>query len=105
MKRQNQSTMCEEFVEAHPLDWRYCDSWGYWLRWNGYWWERDEVRAIREAVRHEYGADAFEVNGIVTLLMAHPVYATRPAEWDQRQDLLACPNGTVDLRTGQLKDP
>ena len=113
-------------VHRHGDDLRYCYAWKQWLVWDGRRWKRDdgdgiEMRAkeTARALLHEAG-DCVDPNEQKALashalkmqsyprLQAMIAYArsevpTRAEEWDTDRWLLNCPNGTVDLRTGQLR--
>ena len=117
----------ERFVERHGKNVRYCYPWAKWLTWTGVRWERDDAgRAhclAKETVRSIYReAAAAEDEGARKALAQH---ATRseaeariramlelaksevpvsPDELDADPWLLNAPNGTVDLRTGELRD-
>jgi putative DNA primase/helicase len=117
----------ERFVADHGEDVRYCYPWGKWLVWSGTRWERDDAggvhRLAKETVRGIYreAADA-EDDGRRKALAQH---ATRseaeskiramlelakselpvsPDELDGDPWLLNAENGTVDLRSGELRD-
>jgi putative DNA primase/helicase len=114
-------------IHRHGQDLRYCYAWKQWLDWDGRRWKRDdgdgiEMRA-KETARAllREAADCTDTNEQKTLathalkmqslarLQAMITYArsevpARPEEWDTDRWLLNCPNGTVDLRTGQKRD-
>ncbi len=115
----------ERFVARHGDDIRYCYPWGRWLVWNGARWERDEsgkvhkrakdtVRSIyaeaaaegddeqrKALVKHARGSEA--KNKIEAMLeLAKSEVPVSPDELDANPLLLNVPNGTVDLRTGEL---
>lgn len=116
----------ERFVARHGRDMRYCYPWAKWLVWAGSRWERDNAgrvhRLAKETVRSIYGeAAAAEDEGARKAIAQH---ATRseaeakikamlelaksevpisPDELDADPWLFNTPNGTVDLRTGELR--
>jgi len=116
----------ERFIANHGEDVRYCYPWGKWLVWTGARWERDDAgkvhRLAKETVRRIYSeAAAAEDKDLRKALANH---ATRseaeakiramlelvksevpasPDELDADPWLLNTPNGTVDLRTGELR--
>jgi putative DNA primase/helicase len=115
----------ERFVSRHGRDVRYCYPWAKWLIWTGARWERDEAgrvhRMAKETVRNIYReASVAEDEGVRKAIAQH---ATRsesearikamlelaksevpvsPDELDAAPWLLNAPNGTIDLRTGEL---
>ena len=116
----------ERLVCRHGEDLRYCHVWGRWLGWTGRRWERDEtdgtVRRMKDTVRAIYaeaaGAPTPEerkavaawaqkseaearINAAINL--ARSELPVRPAELDADQWALNVPNGTLDLRSGELR--
>ncbi len=117
----------ERFVARHGDDIRYCYPWGRWLVWNGARWERDEsgkvhkrakdtVRSIyaeaaaegdderrKSLVKHARASEA--KNKIEAMLeLAKSEVPVSPDELDPNPLLLNAPNGTIDLRTGELRE-
>lgn len=116
----------ERFVKRHGEDVRYCYPWRRWLVWTGRRWERDEsgmvhrlakatVRSIYEEVAAaEDDAERKALVGHATRSEAEPKMRAMlelakselpvsPDEIDVDPWLLNTPNGTVDLRTGELR--
>ena len=94
---------------------RYARGLGFYV-WNGRTWEPSETR-VRSAI-HSMGAAlmmagrlrearAFgatsRIDAMLTELRAVPTVAVDASQFDSRPDLLAFRNGTVELRTGQLR--
>src|SRR5215210_1254885 len=115
----------ERFIERHGEDVRYCYPWSKWLVWAGVRWERDESgrvhRLAKEAVRGIYGEAAAaededrrkalakhatrseSADRIKAMLeLAKSEVPVSPDKLDANPWLLNAPNGTVDLRTGEL---
>ncbi len=118
----------ERFVLRYGQDVRYCYPWGKWLVWTGARWERDEAgkvhRLAKEAVRSIYqeaaaaedenrrkalakhATSSEAKNRIEAMLeLAKSDVPVSPDELDADPWLLNAPNGTVDLRTGELRSP
>jgi putative DNA primase/helicase len=116
----------ERFIEHHGEDVRYCYPWGKWLVWSGVRWERDEAGKVhkraKETVRSIYGeaaaaededrrkalakhATASEAEGKIRAMveLAKSEVPVSPDELDAQPSLLNALNGTVDLRTGELR--
>jgi P4 family phage/plasmid primase-like protien len=117
----------ERFVAQHGENVRYCYPWAKWLVWTGARWERDDsgrahklakttVRGIyreaseavgedrrkalaKHAARSE-GADKIKA----MLELAKSEVPAAPDELDADPRLLNAPNGTIDLRTGALRE-
>jgi P4 family phage/plasmid primase-like protien len=116
----------ERFVAQHGANVRYCYPWGRFLVWTGARWERDEAgkvyRLAKETVRSIYQEAAEAENETRRKALAQ--HATRseaetkikamlelakseipvsPEELDAAPWLLNAPNGTVDLRSAELR--
>ena len=119
----------ERLVAAHGDDLRYVHPWRRWLWWNGQRWavdvtgevERRAVETVRsiyaEAERAEDGeerkriarhATASEsrtrIDAMIALARSLPGIPVEPERLDADLWLLNCLNGTVDLRTGKLRE-
>ena len=117
----------ERFVARHGEDARYCYPWGKWLVWTGARWERDDagrvhrlaketVRAIyaeaaaaededrRKALARHATASESEKKVKAMLELAKSEVPVSPDDLDADPWLLNAPNGTVDLRTGELRE-
>jgi P4 family phage/plasmid primase-like protien len=117
----------ERFVTDHGGGVRYCYPWASWLVWTGTRWERDEtgkaqrlaketVRAIyREASEAEdedrrkalakHAARSESADKIRAMLeLAKSEVPVSPDELDAEPFLLNAKNGTIDLRTGDLRE-
>jgi putative DNA primase/helicase len=115
-------------VDRHGTDLRYCHGLGLWLIWNGQMWVRDDtghlwrmakdtVLAIAgEAAREPYPIDrelllkhgvksqsSARLEAMVRLARSEPEFAVRIDDLDRAPFLLNVQNGTVDLRTGELR--
>jgi putative DNA primase/helicase len=116
-------------VAAHGEDLRYCAPWKKWLVWDGCRWARDErqvprerAKAITSAMLHEASAlptgdlqkalaehalrsqKVERLRGMIELAQSDPAVALVPADFDADPWLLTVNNGTLDLRTGQLRE-
>ncbi|MDF9409063.1 MAG: hypothetical protein A4E52_01864 [Pelotomaculum sp. PtaB.Bin013] len=107
---------------------RYCYQWGKWLLWDGKRWVKDNTggiyRLAKETVRRMY-AEASDIpdedtrralvnhalksesearlRAMVNLAQSEPGIPVTTEELDKDQWLLNCLNGTLDLRTGELR--
>ncbi|MFE9256522.1 phage/plasmid primase, P4 family [Streptomyces sp. NPDC006879] len=94
---------------------RYAPGLGFYV-WNGRTWERSEVRVRQEI--HRMGAALVlagetqkargftmttRIDALMTELRSVPTVHVDAAEFDNRPDLLSFKNGTVNLRTGELR--
>jgi putative DNA primase/helicase len=118
----------QRFVTAYGEELRYCAPWKKWLVWDGRRWARDERHQVREyakavtrAMLHEAAdlpAGAVQqalaehalrsqkverLRGMIELAQSDPVVACVPADFDADPWLLTVANGTLDLRTAQLR--
>jgi putative DNA primase/helicase len=107
------------FAQQHAGDLRYVAGWGRWLEWTGKRWKVDDTlrafdlsRAICRAASAECNkgkvaaslASAKTVNAVQSLARADRRLAATIDQWDQDIWLLNTPAGTVDLKTGKLRD-
>lgn len=114
-------------VYRHGHSLRYCFPWGKWLVYDGKRWIKDDTGEIyrlaketvasiygeaesagdgetrkalaKHALRSESGAKIREM-----IYLARPEVPVMPEELDASADLLNTGNGTVDLRTGELRE-
>lgn len=118
----------ERFVFLYGADVHYLPAWKKWLVWDGKRWVVDEtlavVRLAKETVRAIYAEVANEstaegrkemtlhafkseadgrIRAMLNLVQAEPGIAITPAQLDTNPWLLSALNGTIDLRTGQLR--
>lgn len=119
-------TNAERFVERHGDDVRYCVSWRSWLVWDGRRWRKDDTQAAQllaqETVKAMYTEAAAETdterrkllsrhavrseaaNKVAAMLAsAEPMLPMRPTDFDTDPWVLNVLNGTMDLRTGELR--
>lgn len=115
-----EDALAQAFTAAHADTLRYCSALGGWQWYDGIRWQRDETllafdraRAIcrdtakrlsvtkREAPRL---LSAATVAAVVKLATADRRHATVASQFDSDPWLLTTPGGTVDLRTGRLRD-
>ena len=118
----------ERLVARHGSDLRYCHPWGRWLVWDGRRWQVDAtaeiMRRAKETVRAMYGEAAQEdnakrrselaswalkcerearVKSMVSLGRSEIGIPVQPDELDVDPWLLNVENGTIDLKTGELR--
>ena len=118
----------ERLVVAHGDDLRFCHPWQAWLVWDGGRWAADDTGAVERrakvTVRVMYGraagvedredrralakwAQKSESSGatrsMLSLAQSEPGVPIRPEKLDAEPWLLNVANGTLDLRTGELR--
>ena len=118
----------QRFVNQHRRDVRYCYNWKRWLIWDGSRWRIDEngeiERKAKQTVRGIYEEASRETDdgqraqvvkwarasesrsrilSTIELAKSELGIPVNPAELDANPWLLNCANGTIDLRTGELK--
>ena len=96
---------------------RYDHDVGAWYSWTGTHWCKDETEATLQLVRslaresacpaetgsRMLGSLSF-IAGAEHLSRGDPALSVTSADWDRDPLLLGTPGGTVDLRTGELRD-
>ena len=118
----------ERLVHYHGNDLHYCYEWGKWLAWNGSSWQQDDevivVQRAKDTVRRIYDEAAGAANdeerqaiakwalrsetkqridAMIDLARSEPGIAISSSLLDTDPMLLNCLNGTLDLRTGKLR--
>jgi len=106
--------------ESWKEKFRFVSAWGQWMLWNGYIWRPDDLLAhmthTRAFLRSIAGSLSLEmeakartlrradtVNKVVRLARSNEAQAAAADQWDSDPWLLGTPDGTVDLRTGELR--
>lgn len=117
-------TMAEIWAENEGVDWNYCHSWSKWLRWDGSRWMIDNTRSACRLVADEmkrasHWPESSQLSvkdkrtlcsvGKIASVLKHAetlkTIARECEDFDRDMFLLGTPNGTVDLRTGILREP
>jgi len=108
-----------EFATLHEGDLRYVAPWGQWFEWDGTRWVRDHTlrgfdlaRAICRAASARCNsatlaktiASATTVAAVERLAKADRRLAATTEQWDRDPWLLNTPGGTVNLRSGQVRE-
>ena len=118
----------QRLAARHGSDLRFCYAWGKWLIWDGQRWQKDDTgeieRRAKETAQHIYqeaadcpdtarqadlGKHALRsqsharLQSMIALAASEPPIPARAGEWDKTPWLLACENGTVDLKTGKIQ--
>ena len=113
--------LAQKFVERHGDDFRYVARWGRWLSWTGVHWTFDDTLHVFDLAREICAEAAAEIGdekksearristaqtvaAVERLAKANRKIAATVDHWDTDQWLLNTPGGTVDLRTGSLRD-
>lgn len=119
----------DRLVHDHGLDLRYCKEWGKWLVWDGSRWQEDRTgevdRRAKATVLGIYGEASrasdrgqrasladhakrseslHRLRATVELAKNGETVAATPEQFDTNPYLLNCRNGTIDLRTGELRE-
>ncbi|WP_339908276.1 DNA primase family protein [Symmachiella dynata] len=111
-------------VRKHGDDIGYCHAWKKWLVWDGTRWAVDQTAEIvrrakdisdeiwqeAKAFNSDDGtqwaatsAKSRAVNAMIALAESEPGIPVMPSDLNTDPYLLNCPNGTIDLRTGELR--
>ncbi len=104
-----------QLVARHGRDLRFCPKWNKWVFWDGNRWRIDEtgeverraketVVAIRNVRHAKQSQSASRIRGMIFLARTEPGIPIGVDELDRDPNLFNCLNGTLDLRTGQLRD-
>lgn len=116
--RYSDTELAELFVSAHQETHRYTASDRTWRRLNGPIWEQDRTLDIYDRIRRwcrevartvDSATEAKQITSKQTvanvefLVRSHSALAALPEQWDADPDLLAVPDGVIDLRTQTLR--
>lgn len=107
-KNVTQDEIAAAFVDMHKDELRYCHTAGAWYRWMGSHWQKDETRlafAWTRRTGRDLGFDgkASSCAGAEKFSQADERVAVTHETWDADTNLIGTPDGTVDLRTGELR--
>jgi putative DNA primase/helicase len=104
------------FAAQHKDVLRYCHSTGAWFRWDGSRWLKEETKLAfdwaRDICREANAAALKPVRALTKAAAAAAVerfaqadraFSVTAATWDTDPFLLCTPDGSVDLRTGELR--
>lgn len=119
----------ERLVDSHGQDLRFCDQKNEWLVWTGQRWSKDDTREVerkaKDTVRSIYNEAAetldqhqrqeisrhalkseseAKIRAMISLARSESRIVIRPSELDMDPWLFNCENGTLDLRTGRLRE-
>jgi putative DNA primase/helicase len=114
----SEDSLALSFASLHADDLRYCEEWGRWLQWTGARWTPDKTSSaynlIRQHIRGFAGgmhfqdarkiANAKTVAAVERMSRTDRRIVTTGDIWDTDIWLLNTPDGTVDLRTGEMRD-
>ena len=115
-------------IARHRHDIQYVPAWNSWLVWDGRRWRRDELGSLMmmakevirdlfrqscdledgdkrsESVKHALRSEKAErLRAMIELAKSEPGISLLPEQLDADPWLLNCANGTLDLRTGELR--
>lgn len=116
-------------VDLHGKDLRYCHPWSQWLVWDGCRFRPDDTGEIYRLAQHTVAMmyqdagrltdedkrkalathamrseSAGRLEAMISLAQSDYRVAITPDKLDRNPWLLNCPNGTIDLRTGIMRD-
>jgi len=125
----NDTGNAERLADRHGANLRYCYPWGRWLVYDGARWRVDDrgavVRLAKDTARSvfeeakEAASDTSakelgkwassslsesKLRAMISLAQSEPGIPVLPEEMDASPDLLNVLNGTIDLRTGELRE-
>jgi putative DNA primase/helicase len=114
-KRQlpSDSDLARGFVAANVECLRYLHATGQWFFWDDSRWRPEPTlkvldlaqvycEGVAATFRAKKLADRRTIDAVVHLARADRRIATEIGQWDANPWLLCCPDGTIDLRTGEL---
>src|SRR5215218_9119011 len=125
----NDAGNAERLADRHGANLRYCYPWGSWLVYDGTRWHVDDrgtvVRLAKDTARSIFeeakeapddetakrlgkwassSLSESKLRSMISLAQSEPGIPILPEEMDASPDLLNVLNGTIDLRTGKLRE-
>jgi len=125
----NDAGNAERLADRHGANLRYCYPWGSWLVYDGTRWHVDDrgavVRLAKDTARSIFeeakeapddetakrlgkwassSLSESKLRSMISLAQSEPGIPVLPEEMDASRDLLNVLNGTIDLRTGELRE-
>jgi len=113
----SEEALALQYAEQHAPRVRYVSEWGKWMLWDGSCWKQDNTlhaldlarQLCRKAAAHanqdaERLANRATSANVASLARTDRRLAATADQWDANPWLLNTPNGTVDLRTGNLRE-
>ena len=113
----SEEALALQYAEEHAPRLRYVSEWGKWMLWDGSCWKQDNTLHALDLARQLCHAAAAHANddaerlanratsaNVLSLARADRKLAATSDQWDANPWLLNTPNGTVDLRTGNLRE-
>jgi len=125
----NDAGNAERLADRHGANLRYCYPWGSWLVYDGTRWHGDDrgavVRLAKDTARSIFeeakeapddetakrlgkwassSLSESKLRAMISLAQSEPGIPVLPEEMDASPDLLNVLNGTIDLRTGELRE-
>jgi putative DNA primase/helicase len=108
----------KRLVADHGVDLRFCKPWKKWLVWDGQRWRDDATGEVMRRAKHTaeavYGESSEKhaarsesragIESMVVLAQTEPGIPVRPDDLDGAPWSLNVLNGTLDLRSGKLRD-
>ncbi len=128
LERMTDLANARRFVKHHGEHVRYCFAWRKWVAWDGTRWKVDDDGAVDRRAKQTVdrlwqevadesdgdkrkglalfaarSASAGRVNAMLSLAQSETGIPVSPDQLDRDPFLLNCPNGTLDLHTGQIR--
>ena len=113
-----EGSVADAFVHEHRRRLRYCHHTGAWFLWDGARWKREETKLAYRWAHQQARVLAAETEnaraivtagkaafaaGVERLAQSDRAFAVTSEIWDADPWLLGTPDGTVDLKTGELQ--
>ena len=113
-----EDAVASSFAEQRGGDLKFCHHAGRWYEWFGGVWRVNETGIVLQRIRELSRAMSSDAGpkiqaavnkvsfsrGAESFCKVDPTFAVTSDHWDKDQMLLGTPDGTVDLRTGDLRE-
>lgn len=99
-----------DFASQHETRLRYDHDRGRWLVWDQHFWRPDRrKKAFWDTLEHchalgmKKAESASFANAVEGMARAHSALSTAAHDWNPNPTLVACPDGVIDLETGDIR--
>ncbi len=121
----SESALAQAWSQSTGRDWRYTYQWGRWHYWDESRWRHDETNSVlnrcqQKLINLSGSATAIAnlsvqarralcsksiISNVLSLAGSDDVHAMRPGDWDADIWALPTPGGTLNLKTGLIREP
>jgi putative DNA primase/helicase len=117
------SAIAKRWALGEGVDWKYCHNWEKWVKWDGTRWKVDKTRSACKELDDHLAIESSapeanqlsvrdrralgsvgQISSVLKAASWHPMIKAESTLFDADPFLLGTPDGTVDLRTGKMRE-